>query len=186
MEAWVAEGKGVHLGSCGIVRHGYARSRLGSGGKCVPAACSDRHKFLALSGKRGSHPDRIQIEILLIGDDLEQVPAGTERPALSADPLKCAPTASIGHGNAAGGINAIDFNVEARRWRPVAIGCSEFDAVEPSVLHINTVEQPFAGLEVVHDIAAAGGVEGGDDVDVFARPVLAPGIAFNVVVVGDA
>src|SRR6266513_5642557 len=67
-----------------------------------------------------------------------------------------------------------------------AVARADVDAVGGSLSNMHGVGEPFAGLEVVHDVAAAGGVGGGDDVDVFARPVLASGVALDVVVVGDA
>src|SRR5881396_1128539 len=138
------------------------------------------------SGHGSSDPNRVQVEVLLVRDDFEDMPAGGERYAQLADPLEGVPAAGVGHGNAAGDVDAIDFDVEAGRWRPVAIACSEFDVVLGAGGHVDGIGEPLSGLEVVHDITAAQGVGGHDDVHVLARPVLTPGIAFDVVVVGDA
>src|SRR5262249_38220656 len=51
--------------------------------------------------------------------------------------------------------------------------------------HVDRVREPFAGLEVVDGVRAAGGVGRGDDVDVLARAELTAGIAWGEVVVGD-
>src|SRR5438034_124666 len=121
----------------------------------------------------------VEVEVLLVRDDFEDMPAGGERYAQLADPLEGVPAAGVGHGNAAGDVDAIDFDVEAGRWRPVAIACSEFDVVLGAGGHVDGIGEPLSGLEVVHDITTAQGVGGHDDVHVLARPVLTPGIAFD-------
>src|SRR6267378_3437735 len=146
----------------------------------------DRDPGIRRGSGHGSDPNRVQVEVLLVRDDFEDMPAGGERYAQLADPLEGVPAAGVGHGNAAGDVDTIDFDVEAGQWRPVAIACSESDVVLGAGGHVDGIGEPLSGLEVVHDIATAQGVGGHDDVHVLARPVLTPGIAFDVVVVGDA
>src|SRR5439155_610373 len=134
--------------------------------------------------RRGDDSDRVEVEVLLVHDDFEDMPAGGQRHALFADPLEVAPAAGVGHEHAAGDVDAIDFDVEGAVGEPA--GDSQRDVVLGAAGHVDGIGEPLPGLEVVHDIAAACGVGGDDDVDVFARPVLASGIAFDVVVVGDA
>src|SRR5207247_543537 len=59
------------------------------------------------SGHGSSDPNRVQVEVLLVRDDFEDMPAGGERYAQLADPLEGVPAAGVGHGNAAGDVDAI-------------------------------------------------------------------------------
>src|SRR5438876_12361631 len=70
---------------------------------------------------RGDYPYRVQVEILHVGYDFKNMNARSQRNALLADPLEGAPAAGVGHEDAAGDVDAIDFDVEARGRRPVAV-----------------------------------------------------------------
>src|SRR6266480_3230958 len=150
--------------------------RLKGSGNC------DRHSGIRTGSGHGTDPNRVQVEVLPVRNDLQDMLAGGERHACLADPLEGAPAAGVGHEDAAGDVDAIDFDVEARGRGPVAIACPTLDVVWGAGGHVDGVGEPLPGLEVVHDVAAAGGVGGHDDVHVLAEPVLAPGIARNVVV----
>src|SRR5439155_26360921 len=124
------------------------------------------------------------IEVLLPGEYLQYVPDGGYRDALLADPLEAAPTAGVGYDDGSGHVPADDLDMESTVEEGAAH--AQLDVVAVVSLHIDGVFQPLAGLEVVHDIAAAGGVGGGDDVHVLGGPVLASGVARDVVVIGYA
>src|SRR5712691_2403029 len=133
---------------------------------------------------RGNRTDRVQIEVLLVGDDLQHVRSGGKGDALFADPLEGAPAAGVGHEDRSGHVDAVDLDVEGA-------GCEHAADPEPDVVlaggrHVDGVGEPLPGLEIVHGVAAAEGVGGQDDVHVLVETVLASRVAWNVVVVGDA
>src|SRR5439155_11099854 len=61
----------------------------------------------------GHHADRIEVEVLLVGNDAEDVWAGGERDAADAEPLEGAPPAGAGYGGGTGHVDAVDFGVPA-------------------------------------------------------------------------
>src|SRR5204863_405272 len=137
-------------------------------------------------GSKGhSHyADRVQVEILLIDDDLQQVLTRSERNVCLADPLEGVPVAGVGHADGSRHVLAVDLDVEgARRGRAAD---AQLDVVLGAGRYADGVGEPFAGFEVVHHVAAAQAVGGQDDVHVLAGPVLPPGVAGDVVVIGDA
>src|SRR5206468_12052929 len=79
---------------------------------------------------------------------------------------------------------AVDLDVEGA-GRELAAH-PQLDAVVGGGLRVDGVVQPLAGLEVVDDVTAAGGVGGDDDVHVLVGAVLTAGVAGDVVVIGDA
>src|SRR5205823_2989527 len=128
--------------------------------------------------------DRVQVEVLLVREYLQNMLAGGNLHALLADPLECAPRRGVGHGDRAGHILSIDFGVEGavceRAARP------DFDVVLGAGRDVDGVGKPLPGLEVVHDVAAAQGVGGHDDVHVFGEPVGSALVTRGVVMVGNA
>src|SRR5437879_3690658 len=111
---------------------------------------------------------------------------GAERYSFFADPLKGAPAAGVGQDNSSGHVHTVDLGVKGSIWE-VKVGCRpQLDGVIAARRHVDGVGEPLAGLEVVHHVAAAGGVGGHDDVHILAEPVLAALIARSVVVVDHA
>src|SRR5438034_351611 len=122
-------------------------------------------------GSRGwLYLDRVEVEVLLVGDDLQDMLASGERHSFFADPLEGAPAAGVGHEDAAGDVDAVDFDVEGAVGEHAAR--PELDVVLGAGDRVDGISEPLSGLEVVHDVAAVGGVGGHDDVHVLARPVL--------------
>src|SRR5439155_25762291 len=77
--------------------------------------------------------DRVQVEVLLVREYLQNMLAGGNWHALLADPLECVPPSGVGHDDRSGHVLPIDFDVEGagceRDARPavdvVLGGCGE-------------------------------------------------------------
>src|SRR5206468_4790438 len=52
----------------------------------------DRHSGIRTGSGHGTDPNRVQVEVLLVRNDLQDMLAGGERHACLADPLEGAPT----------------------------------------------------------------------------------------------
>src|SRR5438552_1749558 len=176
-----AEGRGGrHLGGGD---DGAAAEGSGLGSKRLPEACVGRGILLG-AGRALQHAHRVEVEVLLVGEDLEHVLSGRERNTFLPDPLEGVPIAGVRHDDGAGDVLAVDLDVEGA-GRELAAH-PQLDVVVGGGLHVDGVVQPLAGLEVVDHISAAGGVGRDDDVDVLVGAVLATLIARRVVVIGDA
>jgi hypothetical protein len=130
------------------------------------------------------HADLVEVEVLAHGHDFQRARTRGERDAFLADPLERAPAAGAGDRHRAGDVDAIHLDAE-RRAR-VVVRQAQIDVIGAGGRHVHRVGEPFAGLEVIDDVAAAGAVGGGDDVHVLAGAVLPAGIAADVVVIALA
>src|SRR5207244_2016689 len=99
---------------------------------------------------RGSHSDRIQIEVLLIRNDLQDMLAGGKRHAFLADPLESAPATGVGHGNGCRYVDTVDFDVEGASGKHAAR--PDLDVIEGAGGHVDRVGEPLSGLEVIDDV----------------------------------
>src|SRR5439155_1251562 len=133
--------------------------------------------------RRLQHAYRVEVEVLLVGEDLEHVQPGGKRDPFLPDPLEGVPIAGVGHDDGAGDVLAVDFDVEGA-GRELAAH-AQLDVVVGGGLHVDGVVQPLAGLEVVDDETAPCRVGRDDDVDVLVGAVLTARVAGDVVVVGD-
>src|SRR5262249_25007878 len=104
--------------------------------------------------------------------ELQHVLAGGERDALLADPLERAEVTGGWNGDGPGHVGAVDLDAEGAVGEGAARH-AKVDVVEPRSSDVDGVDQPLAGLEVVHHEAAPVGIARGDDVDVLGWPVLA-------------
>src|SRR5712691_3670707 len=137
---------------------------------------------IAANDTARSHPECIQVEILLIRKDLQYMLTGRERNAGFGDPSESAPAASHGRDHASGYIDPVDFDVKGAGGREV-IALVDRNIVLTARRDVDRVRQPLSGLEIVHDKP---GLRVLDDVHVFAGPILTSGVARGVVVVSDA
>src|SRR5207302_7575933 len=114
--------------------------------------------------RRRHDSDRVQVEVLLVREYLQNMLAGGNWHALLADPLECVPSSGVGHDDQSGHVLPIDFDVEGavceRAARP------DFDVVLSAGRDVDGVGKPLSGLEVIHDVAAAMGVVDHYTVDV--------------------
>src|SRR5439155_474843 len=81
----------------------------------------------------GRYADRVQVEILLIGDDLQHVLTRSEKDGFLADPLEGVPVAGVGHAEGSRHVLAVDLDVErsvrghaARTQLDVVLGAGRY------------------------------------------------------------